>query len=109
MMPTVFAGKCSPDGVRSSLEGTSTLLGSTTGPNFVQVFPLSEERSIHTVHEPCSTEEPLTIVPSLKMSGLSLMGPRIPSGRRSSGLHVRPSSSLDLRAPAHVSGLGPYL
>src|SRR6185312_12345183 len=89
--------------------GTSADSGTVIGPNFVHVLPPSPERSIHAFHLPFSTDEPLTIAPSFSTSGLSLIGPRMPSGRCSSALHVLPSSALHFRAPAHVLGFVPYL
>src|SRR4029450_11668885 len=52
---------------------------------------------------------PAITVPSASRTGLFLMGPRMPSGRRRASLHVFPAS-CDVRIiPHHVCGLGPTL
>src|SRR5688572_22781056 len=49
------------------------------------------------------------IVPSASRTGLFLIGPRIPSGKRRASPHVRPSS-FDVRIiPHHARGFGPTL
>src|SRR4051812_24552939 len=47
--------------------------------------------------------------PLLSRTGLFLIGPRIPSGRRIASLHVAPLSSLVFTTPHHVLGLWPTL
>jgi len=44
-----------------------------------------------------------------KYERLSLMGPRMPSGKGSAALQVRPSSVLTLRTPVQVLGRVPNL
>jgi len=58
----------------------SMFFGSGIGPVLVQVRPSSSERSIHTVHFPCSREEPLTMAPS-RNERLVFDGTRMPLGK----------------------------
>src|SRR5260221_12672851 len=48
-----------------------------------------------------------TIIPSRSRTGLFLMGPRMPSGKRRTPAHVRPRSRDVRTMPHHVWGLGP--
>src|SRR5687767_7489648 len=50
-----------------------------------------------------------TMVPSESCTGLFLIGPRMPSGRRRASLHVRPPSVLVRSIPHQASGDGPTL
>src|SRR5687767_1060094 len=50
-----------------------------------------------------------TMVPSASCTGLFLIGPRMPSGRRRASLHVRPPSVLVRSIPHQASGDGPTL
>src|SRR5262249_27140584 len=52
---------------------------------------------------------PATIVTSLRRTGLFLIGPRMPSGRRRTLVHVRPLSGDVRLRPHHVCGLRPTL
>ena len=51
-----------------------------------------------------STDEPQIIRPSVSSIGLFLIGPRIPTGRGSAAVQVRPASVDRFRNPDHVSG-----
>src|SRR5215831_6165063 len=81
------------------------------GPILSHVRPWSRERSKCTRHPcgPSSSLEPASHVPSRKRTGLSLIGPSIPSGSRRGSLHVSPSSPEVFTTPHHSDGDGPTL
>src|SRR6267143_4799247 len=89
------------------------LSGEADGNADVHVRPPSVVRSKCTRHALGRSDDsvllPATIVPSESCTGLFLIGPRMPSGRRRASLHVRPLSR-DVRAIPHQPwGLGPTL
>src|SRR6266536_1655609 len=51
----------------------------------------------------------LRMDPSERRTGLFLMGPSMPSGKRRASVHVRPLSREALTIPHHLWGLGPTL
>src|SRR6185369_8020654 len=79
----------------------------------VHVFPPSLLRSKWTCQRLGSECDSVlvgaTMVPSASCTGLFLIGPRMPSGRRRASLHVRPPSLLARTSPHHSSGDGPTL
>src|SRR5215217_3725450 len=79
----------------------------------VHVFPPSLLRSKCTCHRLGSECDSVlvgaTMVPSASCTGLFLIGPRMPSGRRRASLQVRPPSPLVRSIPHHSSGDGPAL
>ena len=87
--------------------------GGAAGTTAVQVTPASVERSKCTRHAlgrvGVSVLLPATSVPSASRTGLFLIGPRMPSGRRRASLQVRPLSRDVRTMPHQVCGLGPTL
>src|SRR5437868_3596075 len=80
------------------------------GADDVQVRPPSADRSKCTRHvlgvPADSVLLPASRVPSASRTGLFLIGPRMPSGRRRASLHVRPLSREVRAIPHQVWGLG---
>src|SRR5687768_15888396 len=86
---------------------------SFSGGVAIQVLPPSVLRSKCTVHLLGRSFVSLLVgermVPSASCTGLFLIGPRMPSGRRRAALQVRPPSVLVRTSPHHVCGEGPTL
>src|SRR6476646_1028258 len=86
---------------------------SLTGAVADQFFPpslLHSKCTCHLLGSACdSVLDGARMVPSASCTGLFLIGPRMPSGRRRPSLHVRPPSMLVRTIPHHASGLGPTL
>ncbi len=87
--------------------------GDASGGVAVQVAPPSVERSKCTRHRlrasGASVLLPATMVPSASSTGLSLMGPRMPSGSRRGAVQWTPPSSDVVTMPHHRVGIGPTL
>src|SRR5438874_9988571 len=83
------------------------------GYAFVHVTPLSALRSKCTRQALGRSADSVllgaTSVPSESRTGLFLIGPSIPSGRRRASLHVRPLSPDVRTMPHQARGLGPTL
>ena len=79
----------------------------------VQVRPRSGERSKWARQAggsgASSMLEPASRLPSARVIGLFLIGPRMPSGSRRGSLQVRPSAADSMTIPHHSGGLGPTL
>jgi hypothetical protein len=82
----------------------------STGPMTSHVLPASRERSKWT-RQPSvpSVLDGDSHAPSLRTTGLFLIGPRTPSGRRRASLQVRPPSAELFTMPHHLLGDGPTL
>src|SRR5262245_37449871 len=104
-----------PSGCTSTLGWIASIAGPSpaAGTDVVHVSPPSVVRSKWTRHllgrSVDSVLLPAMSVPSESRTGLFLIGPRIPSGRRRASLHVRPLSREVRTMPHHVCGLGPTL
>src|SRR4051812_16380912 len=71
---------------------------------------LHSKCTCHLLGSACdSVLDPATMVPSASCTGLFLIGPRMPLGRRRALLQLRPSSALVRISPHHSSGDGPTL
>src|SRR2546426_10358395 len=79
----------------------------------VHVRPASVVRSKCTRHVLGRSDDSVllgaTSVPSESCTGLFLMGPRTPSGKRRASAQVRPLSREVWTIPHQLSGLGPTL
>src|SRR5882672_6623088 len=79
----------------------------------VHVKPPSAVRSKCTRHVLGRSDDSVlleaTSVPSESCTGLFLMGPSIPSGKRRASVQVRPLSREVRTIPHQLSGLGPTL
>src|SRR5438045_3360586 len=75
----------------------------------VQHWPKSRLSSMWTNQPPCSVLDPQSNVPSARSTGLFLIGPRIPCGRRRGFDQLLPWSSEVISMPHHFSGLWPTL
>lgn len=76
---------------------------------FVHVLPRSIVRSKCTRHPSCSELVGHSNAPSASDTGLFLIGPKTPSGKRLGADHVLPASPEVISIPHHVLGLGPAL
>src|SRR5436190_20873608 len=85
--------------------------GEADGTADVHVRPPSVVRSNSTRHALGRSDDsvllPATRLPSESCTGLFLIGPRMPSGRRRASLHVRPPSRDVRPIPNQPQGLGP--
>ncbi len=84
-------------------------LPSFSGGVATHVVPLSDDRSKCTRQPSCSVLDPDRMSPFASCTGLFLIGPSTPSGRRRADAHVRPPSADVMTMPHHVLGLGPTL
>src|SRR5439155_18448782 len=87
--------------------------GEVAGATDVHVSPPSVERSKCTRQRLGRSDDsvllPASSVPSASITGLFLIGPRMPSGNRRPSLHVRPLSRDVRTIPHQPCGLGPTL
>ncbi len=84
-------------------------LPSLSGGVVVQVVPWSELRSKCTRQPSCSVLLGQRRSPSVSCTGLFLIGPRMPSGKRRAAPQVRPLSCEVRSMPHQVPGEGPTL
>ena len=84
-------------------------LPSLTASVRIHVRPRSPVRSKWTRQPLSSLLEGHSRSPLASCTGLFLIDPKVPSGKRRGGDQVRPPSSLVMSIPHHVLGEGPAL
>src|SRR6266852_1103131 len=95
------------------IAGISVPPAAAIGSPAVHVWPASVVRSKWTRQVLGRSADSvllgLTIAPSVRRTGLFLIGPRVPSGKRRTPVHVRPPSRDVRTMPHQLWGLVPTL